>query len=62
MTVPFAERVEDDEDETPATVALALDLLRVIAEDPGLRPSHRIAARRHFNRDWPRAPYQGRAF
>lgn len=32
----------------PDAVALALDLLAAIAEDAGLRPSYRIAARRHL--------------
>ncbi len=42
--------VDEDEDEAPATVSLALELLHAIAEDAGLRPSRRIAARRHFRR------------
>lgn len=32
------------------TVTVALELLRRIAEDPILRPSYRIAARRHLRR------------
>ena len=40
----------EDEADANATLAFALDLLRTIAEDPMLRPSHRMAARRHFAR------------
>lgn len=32
----------------PDTVALALDLLGVIADDPMIQPSYRTAARRHL--------------
>ena len=40
----------------PDPVAIALDLLALIADDPLLRPSHRSAARRHLARLAPRAP------
>ncbi len=41
------EQAEDDKD---GYVAFAIDLLRAIANDAGLRPSYRMAARRHCDR------------
>ena len=41
---------EQADDDKGGSVAFALDLLRVIADDAGLRPSHRMAARRHCER------------
>ncbi|HVC62375.1 MAG TPA: hypothetical protein VND19_18685 [Acetobacteraceae bacterium] len=37
-------------DPVPATTDVALRLLHQIAEDPMLRPSYRVAARRHLRR------------
>jgi hypothetical protein len=40
----------DAADAERRAVALAVSLLRAIGEDPLLRPSHRVAARRHLKR------------
>ncbi len=41
---------EQAEGDAGGSVAFVLDLLRVIADDAGLRLSYRMAARRHFDR------------
>jgi hypothetical protein len=46
MSEPEAAEVPDDVD----AVTLALSLLKTIAEDAGLRPSQRTAARSFFTR------------
>ena len=43
---PDAEDAEDDG--PPDSLAVALQLIEAIAEDPGLRPSYRVRARQHL--------------
>lgn len=48
---PLPEPPEEPQlEEAPGAVELAVALLRRIGEDPGLRPSHRVAARRYLRR------------
>ena len=50
MSATLADEAETEEAEGVSLVAEAQQLLRLIANDPLMRPSYRIAARRHLAR------------
>ena len=45
---PEPEDDEPEDDSPPDSLAVALQLIESIAEDPGLRPSYRVKARQHL--------------